>query len=189
MKVEKTTLPEVLLIEPVVHGDERGYLFESWSQARYRDAGIDVPFVQDNISRSRRGILRGLHLQNPNAQGKLVSVLAGEVFDVAVDVRVGSPRFGRWVGVTLSEANARQLWIPPGFAHGFCVTSDVALFHYKCTGLYDRACEISVRWDDPAIAIEWPDASPSLNAKDAEAPVLAALTARLPRYAGSSRDE
>lgn len=185
MNVIPTRLPEVLVVEPRVFGDERGYFFESWADARYAAAGIPGPFVQDNLSRSRRGILRGLHLQNPHAQGKLVSTPMGEVFDVAVDVRVGSPRFGQWVGVTLSDTNRRQLWIPPGFAHGFVVTSEEALFHYKCTDGYHPECEMSVRWDDPAIGIEWPVSAPTLNDKDRNAPVLAGIARnRLPVYAG-----
>jgi len=184
MNVQPTRLPEVLIVEPRVHGDARGYFFESWAETRYGDAAIAGPFVQDNISRSRRGILRGLHLQNPHAQGKLVSAVYGEVFDVAVDVRTGSPRFGQWVGVVLSDQNRRQLWVPPGFAHGFCVTSEEAIFHYKCTDSYHPECEMSVLWNDPAIGIEWPLDSPTLNAKDAGAPPLAELAGRLPVFGG-----
>lgn len=150
-------------------GDARGYFFESWSAGRYADAGIAGPFVQDNISRSRRGILRGLHLQSPHAQGKLVSALVGEVFDVAVDVRTGSPTFGQWVGQVLSDRNHRQMWVPPGFAHGFLVLSEDAVFHYKCTDLYHPDCELTVAWDDPAIGIEWPlepGRAPVVNEKD-----------------------
>jgi dTDP-4-dehydrorhamnose 3,5-epimerase len=184
VNVLETSLPGVLIVEPRVFGDARGHFFESFAAGRYAAAGIPGPFVQDNISRSRRGILRGLHLQNPHAQGKLVSALVGEVFDVAVDVRVGSPTFGKWVGVTLSEANHRQLWVPPGFAHGFCVTSDEAIFHYKCTDAYHPECELSVRWNDPAIAIEWPVAEPTLNDKDAKALRLADIPRdRLPSFA------
>ncbi len=183
MNVTATRLPEVLLVEPRVHGDARGYFFESWAEQRYADAGITGPFVQDNISRSPRGILRGLHLQNPHAQGKLVSAVSGAVFDVAVDVRTGSPRFGQWVGEILSEENKRQLWVPAGFAHGFCVLSEEAIFHYKCTDSYHPECEMSVLWNDPAIGIQWPVDAPTLNAKDAGAPVLADLT-RLPVYKG-----
>ncbi len=183
MNVQPTTLPEVLVIEPRVFGDARGSFFESWSASRYAEAGIAAAFVQDNISQSRRGVLRGLHLQHPRGQGKLVSVLAGEVFDVAVDVRGGSPRFGRWVGETLTGANRRQLWIPPGFAHGFCVLSDEAVFHYKCTDYYCPEHELTVSWNDPALAIDWPVAAPILNAKDAAAPRLADIpAARLPVY-------
>lgn len=185
MNVLPTRLPEVLLVEPRVFGDERGYFFESWAASRYEGAGIPGPFVQDNLSRSRRGILRGLHLQNPHAQGKLVSAVMGEVFDVAVDVRVGSPRFGQWVGVTLSDTNRRQMWIPPGFAHGFVVVSEEALFHYKCTESYHPESEMSVRWNDPALAIEWPLADPVLNDKDRGAPALADIDRhRLPVFTG-----
>lgn len=188
MNVIPTRLPEVLLVEPRAFGDARGWFFESWAASRYDEAGIPGgggAFVQDNISRSRRGILRGLHLQNPHSQGKLVSAVMGEVFDVAVDVRVGSPRFGQWVGVTLSDTNHRQLWVPPGFAHGFVVTSEEALFHYKCTDLYHPECEMSVLWNDPAIGIEWPVADPTLNDKDGGATALADFAAgRLPVFAG-----
>ena len=187
MIVSPTRLPEVLVIEPRVFSDERGYFFESWADARYAGQGIPGPFVQDNISRSVRGILRGLHLQNPHAQGKLVSALAGEVFDVAVDVRRGSPRFGQWAGEILSDRNRKQLWVPPGFAHGFCVLSDDAIFHYKCTDTYHPESEMSVLWNDPAIGIDWPVTSPTLNAKDGNAPRLADLLAepsRMPVYTG-----
>jgi dTDP-4-dehydrorhamnose 3,5-epimerase len=172
VKVTPLAVPDVLLIEPDVFGDARGYFFESFNAARYRDAGVALPFVQDNVSLSARGVLRGLHFQQPNAQGKLVQVLAGEVFDVAVDVRGGSATFGRWVGAALSSANHHQLWIPPGFAHGFVVTSDSAMFAYKCTALYDRSSERTIRWDDPDIAIRWPVADVQLSAKDASAPLL-----------------
>ena len=183
MKVTPMTLPEVLLVEPDRFGDARGYFLETWRQERYQAAGIRLPFVQDNLSRSARGILRGLHLQHPGAQGKLVYVLEGEVFDVAVDVRVGSPTFGKWTGATLSSADHRQLWIPPGFAHGFCVTSETALFAYKCTAPYAAADEIGVLWNDPAIAIAWPVAAPRLSAKDAAMPRLADIDPkRLPRF-------
>ena len=185
MNVTATRLPEVLLIEPRVFGDARGYFFESWAAERYADAGVAGPFVQDNISRSARGILRGLHLQNPHGQGKLVSALEGEVFDVAVDVRVGSPRFGQWAGALLSDQNRRQLWVPPGFAHGFCVLSDEAVFHYKCTDSYHPECEMSVLWNDPDIRIDWPVAEPILNEKDRSALILADLPHdRLPVYDG-----
>jgi dTDP-4-dehydrorhamnose 3,5-epimerase len=158
---------------------------ETWRQERYQAAGIRLPFVQDNLSRSARGILRGLHLQHPSDQGKLVYVLEGEVFDVAVDVRVGSPTFGKWTGTTLSSAEHRQLWIPPGFAHGFCVTSETALFAYKCTAPYSGADEVGVLWNDPALGILWPVAEPRLSGKDAALPRLAAIDqARLPRYGG-----
>lgn len=185
MKITSMSLPEVLLIEPGRFGDARGYFMETWHQERYAAAGIKLAFVQDNLSRSAHGILRGLHLQHPNAQGKLVYVLEGEVFDVAVDVRVGSPNFGKWTGAHLSSEDHRQLWIPPGFAHGFCVTSETAMFAYKCTALYSVADELGVAWNDPALAISWPVAEPRLSAKDAALPRLAELDpARLPRYHG-----
>jgi dTDP-4-dehydrorhamnose 3,5-epimerase len=185
VKITSMSLPEVLLIEPGRFGDARGYFMETWHQERYAAAGIKLAFVQDNLSRSAHGILRGLHLQHPNAQGKLVYVLEGEVFDVAVDVRVGSPNFGKWTGAHLSSEDHRQLWIPPGFAHGFCVTSETAMFAYKCTALYSVADELGVAWNDPALAISWPVAEPRLSAKDAALPRLAELDpARLPRYHG-----
>ena len=183
MKISPMNLPEVLLIEPRKLGDARGYFLETWREERYRQAGVEGPFVQDNLSRSTRGIVRGLHLQHPNDQGKLVYVLVGEVFDVAVDVRVGSPTFGKWTGALLSDADHRQLWIPPGFAHGFCVTSESALFAYKCTAPYSAADEVGVRWDDPTLAISWPVREPLLSAKDKLLPRLADIDpARLPRY-------
>jgi len=183
VKISPMNLPEVLLIEPRKLGDARGYFLETWREERYRQAGVEGPFVQDNLSRSTRGIVRGLHLQHPNDQGKLVYVLVGEVFDVAVDVRVGSPTFGKWTGALLSDADHRQLWIPPGFAHGFCVTSESALFAYKCTAPYSAADEVGVRWDDPTLAISWPVREPLLSAKDKLLPRLADIDpARLPRY-------
>ncbi len=174
MKSSRTELPDVMLLDPDVFEDERGYFMETWSSVRYR--ALDIPqFVQDNISRSRYGVLRGLHLQHPDGQGKLVQVVRGEVFDVAVDVRVGSPTFGRWVGVVLSDVNKRQIWIPPGFAHGFCVTSEAAFVTYKCTAAYRRECELTVAWNDPALAIAWPIVRPLVSAKDANAPCLGAI--------------
>ncbi len=176
MKVTPTAIPEVLILEPRVFGDERGFFFESFNQKAFDEAvGRHVEFVQDNHSRSARGVLRGLHYQlPPHAQGKLVRVVRGSVFDVAVDVRRSSPSFGQWVGVGLSEANHRQLWLPPGFAHGFIVTSDSADFLYKTTGFYEPHAERSVRWDDPRLAIAWPEAAlpPTLSGKDAAAPLL-----------------
>ena len=172
MKIIETKVPGVLIVEPKVHGDARGYFVETYHRERYQAAGIGGEFVQDNRSRSGRGTLRGLHLQEPHAQGKLVSVTEGEVFDVAVDVRVGSPHFGQWVGVTISAENQRQLWVPPGFAHGFCVTSEVALFTYKCTDVYHPECEVGIAWDDPEIGIEWPIESPTLSARDRAHPSL-----------------
>jgi dTDP-4-dehydrorhamnose 3,5-epimerase len=172
MKITATELPEVLLVELKVHGDSRGFFYESFQARRYAEGGIPGPFVQDNLSRSAKGTLRGLHFQEPRAQGKLVQVLRGSVFDVAVDVRRGSPRFGRWVGIELSESQPRQLWIPPGFAHGFCVLSDSADFFYKCTELYAPDAERGIAWNDPAIGIRWPVERPFLSAKDQAAPRL-----------------
>lgn len=165
--IVETPLPGLLVIEPEVFGDDRGFFLETYEKRRYGDVGISEEFVQDNLSFSRHGVLRGLHFQNPNGQGKLVYVLQGEVFDVAVDIRVGSPTFGRWHGVTLSGENKRQLWVPVGFAHGFCVTGDTALFVYKCTDYYAPQSEVTIRWDDPAIGIDWPLKDPELSEKDA----------------------
>ena len=183
MRVTPTALPEVLLFEPAVFGDARGYFFETWQQQRYAEHGVPEKFVQDNVSRSQKGILRGLHLQEPYAQGKLVQVLDGEVFDVAVDVRVGSSTFGKWIGERLSSDNHKQLYVPPGFAHGFCVLSDSALLQYKCTELYHPETEVSVLWNDPQLAIAWPVREPVLSKKDAAAQPLSAIAReRLPRY-------
>lgn len=175
MNIIQTALPEVLIIEPKVFGDPRGFFLESWNQARFAEAGLTMNFVQDNHSRSARSVLRGLHFQIERPQGKLVRVTQGAVFDVAVDVRRSSPRFGQWVGVELSDANHRQLWIPPGFAHGFLTLSETADFQYKCTDFYDPPSERSVRWDDPTIGITWPEVGlgPMLSGKDAAAPLLA----------------
>lgn len=181
MNVIKTDLPEVLIIEPKLFGDQRGFFLETYQFERYAQSGVAQPFVQDNLSRSRHGVLRGLHLQNPGTQGKLVSALRGRVLDVAVDVRIGSPNFGRHVAVELSEDNRRQLWVPRGFAHGFAVLSETADFFYKCDALYSPKDEISVRWNDPAIGIDWGLADPSLSPKDADAPLLADVK-NLPRY-------
>lgn len=187
MKVIKTELPEVILVEPRTYADSRGLFMETFQALRYRDAGISGPFVQDNLSRSHRSVLRGLHFQNPRSQGKLVYVLQGEVFDVAVDVRRGSPTFGRWVGTTLS-ADCMQLWIPEGFAHGFCVLSETALVVYKCTNYYDPKCESSIRWDDPDIGIRWPVQDPKLSIKDSQAEFLKHIDVdRLPEWGGSDR--
>lgn len=172
MKVNRTKLQGVFVVEPDVFADPRGFFLETWSHRRYAEAGLPQVFVQDNLSRSAKGILRGLHLQHPYGQGKLVQVMAGEVFDVAVDVRVGSPTFGQWVGTTLSGDNHRQVYIPPGFAHGFCVVSESALFSYKCTEAYHRETELGVIWNDPDLGIEWPFADPQLSAKDAVFPRL-----------------
>jgi dTDP-4-dehydrorhamnose 3,5-epimerase len=177
MKITPTSLPEVLIVEPRVFGDARGFFTESWNEQAFNAAaGHAVRFVQDNHSRSSRGVLRGLHFQlPPHAQGKLVRVVSGAVFDVAVDMRASSPNFGRWEGVELSADNHRQLWIPPGFAHGFLVLSDTADFLYKTTDYYAPQAEGAVRWNDPAIGIEWPDLgiAPLLAEKDASAPLLA----------------
>lgn len=184
MNVRTLAIPEVKLIEPKVFSDARGFFLESFHSERYAAVGITGPFVQDNQSFSQRGVLRGLHFQWPeNVQGKLVSVLQGAVWDVAVDIRRGSPSFGKWVGAELSEANHHQLWVPPGFAHGFVVLSETALFCYKCTAPYSSADEVSIRWDDPALALEWPVAAPTLSGKDAIAPLLAELPVeRLPLF-------
>lgn len=181
MNVSPTALPEVLLIEPSLFGDDRGFFVETYRLARYAEKGIPRPFVQDNLSRSSYGVLRGLHLQNPCTQGKLVSVLRGRVLDVAVDVRLGSPNFGRHVAVELSDENRRQLWVPRGFAHGFVVLSDTADFFYKCDRYYSPENELVVRWNDPAIGVEWRVENPSLSRKDAAAPLLAEIKS-LPRY-------
>jgi dTDP-4-dehydrorhamnose 3,5-epimerase len=174
MKIEPTALPGVLLITPRVFGDDRGFFLESWNARAFADAGLDLTFVQDNHSRSARGVLRGLHYQLGNPQGKLVRVTQGSVFDVAVDLRRSSPQFGKWVGVTLSDANKAMLWVPPGFGHGFVVTSDSADFQYKCTTFYEPADEHCIRWDDPAIGIEWPfDMAPLVSGKDAAGKRLA----------------
>lgn len=183
MKVTPLELEEVLLIEPDVHGDERGFFTELWSKERYAGFKIDQAFVQDNLSRSRRHTIRGLHFQEPDPQGKLVSVLAGSVFDVVADLRRGSPTFGRWVGVTLSAENRHQLWVPAGFAHGFCVTSETADFHYKCTAYWKPENERVVRFDSPELGIVWPTDSPILSERDRLAPSLAEAPV-LPQYRG-----
>lgn len=182
MKVIETHIPGVLIIEPKVWGDDRGYFLESYRSNRYAELGIPERLVQDNQSFSRRGVLRGLHIQHPFAQGKLVQVYSGVVFDVAVDLRRGSASFGQWVGVTLSGENKHQFWVPAGFAHGFLVTSETALFAYKCSDYYHPETELSVRWDDAAIGIDWPlDGTPELSDKDKEAANLADIPAdRLP---------
>jgi dTDP-4-dehydrorhamnose 3,5-epimerase len=187
MKVTETDLPGCLVVEPQVFGDARGYFFEQWNQARYESHGI-CPFpVQANVSRSARGVLRGLHYQWPNPQAKLVSVLEGEVFDVAVDIRRGSPHFGRWTGVGLSAENKRQFWIPEGFAHGFVVLSENAIFQYMCTAPYDAAADAGLRWDDPDIGIQWPVESPQLSSKDSGLPLLCDVgPARLPAHPSNS---
>ena len=175
MIVSTTALPGLMLIEPRVFGDDRGFFLESWNARAFADAGLAMNFVQDNHSRSARGVLRGLHYQLQNPQGKLVRVTHGAVFDVAVDIRRSSPHFGQWVGYELSAANKRMLFIPPGFAHGFLTISDTADFLYKCTALYDAPDDRSIGWDDPAIGIAWPDIgmAPMLSARDAAAVRLA----------------
>jgi dTDP-4-dehydrorhamnose 3,5-epimerase len=179
VKVIQTHLPGVCIIEPRVHGDARGFFIETFQAERYRQsAGITLPFVQDNHSRSACGVLRGLHAQNPHPQGKLVRVSRGAVFDVAVDIDPRSPTFGRWVGVELSDENHRQLWIPPGYAHGFQVISEYADFEYKCTDYYYPEAEIGVIWNDPELAIPWPIPDPKLSAKDLRLPTLAQIRAR-----------
>jgi len=169
VKFTPTALPGVVIVDPDVHGDHRGFFLETWHERKYREGGIDARFVQDNQSRSVRDTLRGLHAQLRNPQGKLVRVIEGAVFDVAVDIRRGSPHYGRWVGVELSARNFRQLWVPEGFAHGFCVLSDAAQFEYKCTRFYDPGDEIAILWSDPDLAIEWPIREPQLSPRDASA--------------------
>ena len=182
MKVMATKLDGVLLFQPVAFGDARGYLMEAWSSERYRSAGVAEDFVQDNVSVSSRGTLRGLHLQQPHGQGKLVTALQGEIFDVVVDVRRGSPTFGQWEGFVLSDENHNQLYVPPGFAHGFCVVSEKTLVHYKCTDFYVPDACLFLAWNDPELAIRWPVDSPLLSPRDASASTLAALGDKLPLY-------
>ncbi len=183
MEAILTPLPGVFLLEPRVFRDGRGAFLETWNRDTYRAIGLPDRFAQDNISYSGHGVLRGLHYQHPTAQGKLVTVLQGEVFDVAVDIRVDSPTFGRWWGTTLSGEDLRQLYVPGGFAHGFVVTGESAIFSYKCTAPYAPSEEGSIRWDDPEIGIAWPLASPTLSEKDAVAPNLRDLPpGRLPRF-------
>lgn len=175
MNVIETAIAGVLIIEPRLFGDERGFFMESWNAKSFREAGLDIDFVQDNHSRSSRGVLRGLHYQSPNPQGKLVRVTAGAVFDVAVDMRRSSPSFGQWVGVELSAANKRMLWVPEGTAHGFLCLQDGTDFLYKCRGYYEPAHEHSLLWNDPAIGIDWPldGIEPQLSAKDEAGRLLA----------------
>jgi dTDP-4-dehydrorhamnose 3,5-epimerase len=168
MNIKETKLPGVLILEPDVFSDDRGFFLETWNRGRYEDAGIQGTFVQDNISFSKKGVLRGLHFQYPQSQGKLIQVLSGGVVDVAVDIRKGSPTFGQWVGEELSDANHRQMYIPPGFAHGFCVISDTAVFSYKCTDYYNPATENGIIWNDPDLNIDWPIKEPILSPKDKE---------------------
>lgn len=182
MRVSTTKLPGVLIIEPQVHQDARGFFLETYHAERYAAHGIHGPFVQDNHSRSVRNTVRGLHLQVARPQGKLVRVVAGEVFDVAVDVRIGSPTFGQWVATRLSAESFKQFYIPVGFAHGFCVLSEVAEIEYKCTDLYTPAAEVGVLWDDPVLGIPWPVQEPLLSDRDRRHPRLADLTDKLPRF-------
>lgn len=183
MKVVETKLAGVLVIEPRVFKDRRGFFQETWQEARYSALGIKGRFVQDNLSFSTRGVLRGLHYQQPHAQGKLVSVIQGEVFDVAVDIRVGSPTFGHWIGVLLSGENHKQLWIPPGHAHGFCVLSETAYFTYKCTDVYTPAAEGGIVWNDPDIGVEWPLHNVEISDKDQKYPKLRDISVdRLPKF-------
>lgn len=182
MNIIKTAIPGVLIVEPKVFGDARGFFMELYHEERYGGGGIAQRFVQDNLSRSAQGVLRGLHIQNPRPQGKLVSVLRGSVLDVAVDVRAGSPTFGRHVAVELDEENRRQLWIPRGFAHGFIVRSETADFFYKCDQPYSPADELVLRWNDPQLGIDWGCDSPKVSARDSGGASLAQLVGRLPRY-------
>jgi dTDP-4-dehydrorhamnose 3,5-epimerase len=182
VKFVRTDLPGVIVVEPDVHRDERGYFLESHHLERYREGGIDTVFVQDNHSRSTRGVLRGLHLQTNRPQAKLVRVLEGSIWDVAVDVRRGSPHFGRHFGVELDAQAHRQIYIPAGFAHGFVVTSDVAAIEYKCSDSYDPSGELCIVWNDPVLGIPWPMTDPILSSKDAGAPTLEEVTERLPSF-------
>lgn len=166
MRFVRTELPDVIIIEPDVHKDPRGFFLETYHAEKYREGGITPPFVQDNHSRSVRDTLRGLHLQRTRPQGKLVRVIEGEIYDVAVDVRPGSPTFGRWVAVTLSAENFKQVYVPPGFAHGFCVLSEAAQVEYKCTDLYNPSDEVGIAWNDAALGIAWPITAPILSARD-----------------------
>ena len=183
LRFVRTEISGVLVVEPVVHRDPRGFFLESWHAEKYRAGGVDAVFVQDNHSQSARDTLRGLHAQHPRAQGKLVRVIAGEIWDVAVDVRRGSPTFGRHIAAILSAENHRQLWVPPGFLHGFVVTSDAAQVEYKCTEIYRPEDEFCVAWNDPELAIPWPVASPVLSPRDAAAPPLARVRERLIDFA------
>jgi dTDP-4-dehydrorhamnose 3,5-epimerase len=182
LKITATRIPEVLLVEPQVFGDPRGYFFESWHGQKYAEQGLTASFVQDNQSRSHKGVLRGLHYQLQQPQGKLVSVLSGSVFDVVVDIRLGSPTFGQWVGLELSAENHHQLYIPPGFAHGFCVLSAVADFFYKCTDYYAPEHEHGILWNDPDIGIRWPGNEFNVSDKDSKNRTLAELREFLPTY-------
>ncbi|WP_251963779.1 dTDP-4-dehydrorhamnose 3,5-epimerase [Salinibacter ruber] len=182
MTISETSLPGVRLIEPDVYTDDRGSFAELWNVRDYGHHGLETAFVQDNLSRSREGVLRGLHFQNPRPQGKLISVLKGAVYDVVVDVRVGADTFGAWEGQVLSAESGRQLYVPEGFAHGFVATSGEVLFHYKCTDFYHPEADRTVRWDDPALGIDWPTEDPILSAKDAGAPALEELPREALRF-------
>lgn len=183
MKLTETGLPGCVVLEPQVFADDRGSFFESFNLDRLSALGIKPTFVQGNVSTSRRGVLRGLHYQWPNPQGKYVSVIEGEVWDVAVDIRRGSPTFGKWAAVTLSAENRRHFWIPEGFAHGFVALSERAVFTYLCTATYDASADASIRWDDPSLAIDWPVTEPLLSPKDAAASLLDRIEPeRLPRF-------
>jgi dTDP-4-dehydrorhamnose 3,5-epimerase len=182
VRIVPTDLPGVLIVEPDVHADGRGFFVETYHAERYLQHGIDGMFVQDNHSRSVAGTLRGLHLQVRRPQGKLVRVIEGEVYDVSVDVRRGSPAFGRWVAVTLTAESFRQVYVPPGFAHGFCVVSPIAQVEYKCTDFYDPAGEIGIAWNDPGLAIPWPVRAPLLSPRDRLHPILADVTDHLPTW-------
>jgi len=186
MKITPTSIPDVLLIDPDVFGDARGFFMESWHAQKYAEQGLDVSFVQDNHSRSSRGVLRGLHYQLEQPQGKLVRVVSGSVFDVAVDIRKGSPSFGQWVGAELSSENHRQFYVPPGFAHGFCVLSESADFLYKCTDFYAPHDEHGILWNDPAIGIDWPGDDFRISDKDAGNSLLRDMDDKLPRYEATS---
>ena len=183
MKLVATPLDGVLILEPRVFSDERGFFLETYNLAKVAGTALDVSFTQDNHSRSTAGVIRGLHYQLRNPQGKLVHVARGAILDIAVDIRIGSPTFGRWTGVELTDENLRSLWIPPGFAHGFCVLSEIADVLYKCTTVYDPSDDYGVAWNDPAIGIEWPVASPVVSAKDAAWGALSEEREDLPRYA------
>jgi len=183
VRVIETRLPGCKVIEPTVFGDSRGFFFESWNAGRFAEHGLPASFVQSNISSSSKGVLRGLHYQWPRPQGKLVTVLEGEVYDVAADIRRGSPTFGQWDALVLSAENRRQFWIPEGFAHGFAVLSETALFHYLCTDVYVKEADAAVRWNDADIAVDWPVSAPTLSAKDENAPFLKDIDEdRLPVY-------
>jgi dTDP-4-dehydrorhamnose 3,5-epimerase len=182
MRIVATDLPGVLVIEPSVHHDARGFLAVSFSEREFADAGLPTHFAQDNHSRSVGGVVRALHFQGRTPQGKLVTAITGEIYDVAVDVRVGSPTFGQWTAVTLRATEPRHVWIPPGFLHGFAVLSDVADVVYKCTSLFEPDHQLGVRWDDPVIGIPWPIANPILSAPDRVRPLLHDMLDVLPRY-------